>query len=222
MKKVTNKLLFSGLTILLILPIAGWLAIFGLEKISNGAQTTLDDFDEIVNKSRYNIEYVQAQKTAIEVTGNNDLLNNIKAEIINGILEISTGEREIYDDNYSIKVYSPTCKSITNEGSGVIKCKSLHTNMLSVRNESFGSIEISELEISDLQVYNESLSDIVMENVNANYIHAEKTGIGSIIISGNAQKADLINKGPSYIDISRLTCEDVHSESDGVGEIKTR
>ena len=222
MKKVTNKLLFSGLTILLILPFAVLLAIFGLGENKNAVKsTTLDEFDEIVNNSIYNIEYVQAQKSAIEISSKKGLQNTIKVEIINGVLEISTGEREIYDDEYSIKVYSPTCKSIINGHLGNIMCKSLQTSILSVRNEGFGSIDLSKLEISDLQVYNESLEYIVMENVNAKTIHIENAGIGNVIVSGNAAKADLINNGPGDIDISRLECKDVDSENNGAGEIKT-
>lgn len=241
MKKITNKLLFSGLTVIFILMVVGVLAWFTYYDNDRSHQTKQDDYDEtekvetreleafdaIENNGMCNIVYVQSEKSAVEITAPANYIDRFETDVDDGVLRIDYNgklRKNSTDDfdNFNIKVYSPTCKSIKNEGIGKITCDSLCTDTLIVRNEGLGSIELNKLTVSHLRADNEGVGKIELNDVDAKYVRLDNEGLGSVSITGKAETAKLINEGVGKVDASGLDCEDVGLSNEGLGKVMTK
>ena len=237
MKKKTNILLFSGLAVIFVLMVVGvlfWFANFDNDcphrKRANADETEkvetreLEAFDAIENNGMCNIVYVQSEKSAVEISAPGDYIGRIETNVDDGVLRIDVlgkihGRQ---DENFNIMVYSPTCRSIKNEGIGKISCDSLCTDTLIVKNEGVGSIELKKLSVSHLKADNEGVGNISVEVLDANYVRLDNEGVGSVSISGKAETAKLINEGVGNIDASDLDCEDVGVSNEGLGKVMTK
>ena len=238
MKKITNKLLFSGLAVIFILMVVGVLAWFTYYDNDRSHQTKQDDYDEtekvetreleafeaIENEVVCNIEFVQADRSAVEITAPGNYISCIETDVDDSVLRIDDlGKiRGRQGEKFNIKVYSPTCRSIKNEGVGKISCDSLCADTLIVKNEGVGSIELKKLSISHLKADNEGVGNISVEVLDANYVRLDNDGVGSISITGKAETAKFINEGVGKIDASGLDCEDIGLSNEGLGTVITK
>ena len=202
MKKKTNIMLFSGLAVIFILMVVGVLTCFSVKDneittLPNKPEKVeirdLEAFDAIDNEGICNIVYVQAERSAVEISAPENYIDRIKTDVDDGVLciDISGRLRRNSDTKINIKVYSPTCKSIKNEGVGKISCDSLRVDTLIVKNEGVGSIELKKLSVSHLKAYNEGVGNISVEVLDANYVRLDNEGVGSVSISGKAETANL-------------------------------
>ncbi len=230
MKKITNKLLFSGLAVIFVGTILLLLSLFNFlrrdtENPNNNVKETtvrnLESFYAIENNGMCNIVYVQSEKSAVEITAPDKYIGRIETDIDDGVLRIDVlGKiRGRQGEKFNITVYSPTCKSIKNEGIGKISCDSLYADTLIVKNEGVGSIELKNLSVSHLKADNEGVGAINVEVLDANYVRLDNEGVGSVSISGKAETAKLINEGVGSIDASDLDCEDVGISNEGFGKV---
>ncbi len=237
MKKKTNILLFSGLAVIFVLMVVGvlfWFAKFDNDsphrKRANVDETEkvetreLEAFDAIENNGMCDIVYVQSKKSAVEITAPSDYISLIETDVDDDVLRIDFSSRPRRNNNakFDIKVYSPACKSIKNEGVGNITCDSLRADTLIVKNEGVGSIELSKLAVSCLKADNEGVGKISVEVLDAKYVRLDNEGVGSISISGKTETAKLINEGVGNIDASDLDCEDIGVSNEGLGKVLTK
>ena len=238
MKKITNKLLFSGLAVIFVGTIVLLLSLFNFlrkdnehQNNDNTEETTItrnfESFDAIENNGMCDIVYVQSEKSAIEITAPANYIDRFETDVDDGVLRIDYNgklRKNSTDDfdNFNIKVYSPTCKSIKNEGIGKITCDSLCTDTLIVRNEGLGSIELNKLTVSHLRADNEGVGKIELNDVDAKYVRLDNEGLGSVSITGKAETAKLINEGVGKVDASGLDCEDVGLSNEGLGKVVTK
>ena len=213
MKKKTNIMLFSGLAVIFILMVVGVLTCFSVKDneittLPNKPEKVeirdLEAFDAIDNEGICNIVYVQAERSAVEISAPENYIDRIKTDVDDGVLciDISGRLRRNSDTKINIKVYSPACKSIKNEG--------------------VGSIELSKLSVSCLKADNEGVGKISVEVLDANYIRLDNEGVGSVCVSGKAEIAKLINEGVGSIDATELDCEDVGFSNEGLGKVLTK
>ena len=235
MKKITNKLLFSGLAVIFVGTIVLLLSLFNflqrdndLPNNDNTEETTitknLESFDAIENNGMCDIVYVQSGKSAVEITAPANYIDRFETDVDDGVLRIDVlGKiRGRNGEKFNIKVYSPTCRSIKNDGVGKISCDSLCADTLTVKNEGVGSIELKKLSVSHLKADNEGVGNISVEVLDANYVRLDNEGVGSVSISGKAETAKLINEGVGKIDASDLDCEDIGISNEGLGEVMTK
>lgn len=235
MKKITNKLLFSGLAVIFVLMVVGVLTLFSVLKKEgepevnasneNTVETRqLEAFDAIDNEGFCNIVYVQSEKSALEVSSPRNLIEHVVTDVDDGVLRIEYDGKlhRNNTDDFIIKVYSPTCKLIKNEGVGKITCDSLCADTLIVKNEGVGSIELNKLAVSHLRADNEGVGKISVNVLDAKYVRLDNEGLGSVTITGKAEEAKLINEGVGKIDASGLDCEDVGFSNEGLGKIVTK
>ena len=233
MKKKTNIILFSGLAVIFILMVVGVLTCFSVKDneittLPNKPEKVeirdLEAFDAIDNEGICNIVYVQSEKSAVEISAPENYIDRIKTDVDDGVLciDISGRLRRNHDTKINIKVYSPACKSIKNEGVGNITCDSLRADTLIVKNEGVGSIELNKLAVSCLKADNEGVGKISVEVLDANYVRLDNDGVGSVSISGKAEIAKLINEGVGSIDATELDCEDVGFSNEGLGKVLTK
>lgn len=233
MKKITNILLFSGLAVIFILMVVRILVCFSVRDDEATTQPNksekidireLESFDAIENEGICDIVFVQSNRSAVEISAPERYIERFETDVDNGVLRIDVlGKiKGRNDEKFSIKVYSPTCKSIKNEGVGKISCDSLRADTLIVKNEGVGSIELSKVAVSCLKADNEGVGKISVEVLDANYVRLDNEGVGSVSISGKAEIAKLINEGVGMIDASGMECEDVGFYNEGLGNIVTK
>ena len=234
MKKITNKLLFSGLAVIFVLLVGGTIASFYAlrDNKTNDAEDdtqkvetrSMESFNAIENNGICNIVYVQSDKSAIEITAPANYIDRFETDVNDGVLRIDVlGKiRGRNGEKFNIKVYSPTCRSIKNDGVGKISCDSLCANTLIVKNEGVGSIELKKLSVSHLKADNEGVGNISVEVLDAKFVLIDNEGVGSVSISGKAETAKLINEGIGKIDASGLECEDVGFSNEGLGTVVTK
>ena len=231
MKKITNKLLFSGLGVIFVLLVGGTIASFYAlrDNKTNDAKDetqkvetrSMEAFDAIENNGMCNIVYVQSEKSAVEISAPENYIDRIKTDVDDGVLciDISGRLRRNSDTKINIKVYSPACKSIKNEGVGKISCDSLRADTLIVKNEGVGSIELSKLAVSCLKADNEGVGNVSVEVLDANYVRLDNEGVGSVSITGKAETVKLYNEGVGSIDASDLECSEIKVSNEGLGKV---
>ena len=237
MKKKTNILLFSGLAVIFVLMVVGvlfWFAEFDndcphrktvdVDETEKVETRDVELFDAIENNGMCNVVYVQSENPKVEISAPGGYINRIETDVDDGVLRIDVlgkihGRQ---GENFNITVYSPTCKSIKNEGIGKISCDSLHVDTLIVKNEGVGSVELKKLSVLHLKADNEGVGNISVEVLEANYVRLGNEGVGSVSISGKAETAKFINEGVGKIDASDLDCEDVGVSNEGLGTVLTR
>lgn len=234
MKKITNKLLFSGLAVIFVLLVGGTIASFYAlrDNKTNDAEDdtqkvetrSMESFNAIENNGICNIVYVQSDKSAVEITAPDKYISRIETDVDNGVLRIDISGRLSRNNNakIDIKVYSPTCRSIKNSGIGKISCDSLCSDTLIVKNEGAGSIELKKLSVSQLKADNEGIGSISADVIDAEYVRLDNEGTGSISISGKAETAKFINEGVGKIDASDLDCKDIGFFNEGLGKVITK
>lgn len=237
MKKITNKMLFSGLAVIFVLMVAGTIASFYAireNKTNDVADETdrtqkvetrsMEAFDAIENNGMCDIVYVQSEKSAIEITAPANYIDRFETDVDDGVLRIDVlGKiRGRNGEKFNITVYSPRCRSIKNDGVGKISCDSLCADTLIVKNEGVGSIELKKLSVSHLKADNEGVGNISVEVLDAKFVLIDNEGVGSVSISGKAETAKLINEGVGMIDASGMECEDVGLYNEGLGTVVTK
>lgn len=238
MKKITNKLLFSGLAVVIafycifVISVITTSCVYNEKNDGHDSRSTtesqvtrdLEAFDAIENEGMCDIVYVQSEKSAVEITAPARYIDRFETDVDDGVLRIDVlGKiRGRNAEKFSIKVYSPTCRSIKNDGVGKISCDSLYSDTLIVKNEGVGSIELKKLSVSHLKADNEGVGAISVEVIDAEYVHLDNEGVGSVSISGKAEKAKLVNEGIGEIDASGLDCEDIGLSNEGLGNIVTK
>ena len=222
MKKITNILLFSGLAVIFVLMVVRVLICFSVKDDEATTQPNksekvdireLESFDAIENEGICDIVFVQSDRSAVEISAPERYIERFETDVDNGVLRIDVlGKiKGRNNEKFSIKVYSPTCKSIKNEGVGKISCDSLRADTLIVKNEGVGSI-----------ADNEGVGKIKIEVLDANYVGLDNEGVGNVCISGKAETAELINEGVGKIDATELDCEDVGFSNEGLGKVLTK
>lgn len=233
MKKITNILLFSGLAVIFVLMVVRVLICFSVKDDEATTQPNksekvdireLESFDAIENEGICDIVFVQSDRSAVEISAPERYIERFETDVDNGVLRIDVlGKiKGRNNEKFSIKVYSPTCKSIKNEGVGKISCDSLRADTLIVKNEGVGSIELNKLAVSCLKADNEGVGKIKIEVLDANYVGLDNEGVGNVCISGKAETAELINEGVGKIDATELDCEDVGFSNEGLGKVLTK
>ena len=234
MKKITNILLFSGLAVIFVLMIVRALICFkvsdnewqhtNINETQKFETRDLEAFDAIENNGICNIVYVQSDRSAVEITAPEKYISRIETDVDDGVLRIDISGRQRRNNNakIDIKVYSPTCRSIKNDGVGKISCDSLCADTLIVKNEGVGSIELKKLSVSHLKADNEGVGKISVKVLDAKYVRLDNEGLGGVCISGKAETAKLINEGVGKIDATDLDCEDVGISNEGLGKVMTK
>ena len=255
MKKKINIVLFSGLAVIFVLMVVGvlfWFADYDNDrprhkKIDDADETEkvetreLEAFDAIDSEGVCDIEFVQSDRSAVEITAASNKINFIETNVDDGKLKISANLVNKRNHHPKVIVYSPSCKFIKNEGVGSITCDSLSTGTLRIVNEGVGDIIVNKLTTTKLKIESEGIGGITVcgaiENARlekegvgtidltcseCGEVNASNDGVGAIIVSGVAQHAQLDNEGVGRIDASYLECDDVNVSNEGLGEVVTK
>lgn len=235
MKKVTNKLLFSGLAIIIV---AFFVIVFSMMDFSDreepiqdirddlteteGATETrqLDPFDGILTSGNY-IKYVKSEKYELEIPSSKE----VNEMVYENKLHISVVDKDYnLDGNVNtepVVVYSPVCKIIENLFNTHIECDEIDSDTITITNRDNGVVLVEKMDSKRVKLVNKSDGSINIANIDADYLNVRTEDVGSVTISGTARKAVISCEGTGKIDISGMTCPDI-SIQEGEENVITR
>jgi hypothetical protein len=233
MKKVTNKLLFSGLAVIIIaffITVFSWLDIKSEEDHYKDIQddTTEEEIDvkpetrqlepfERIQVGVSHIKYVKSDKYELVIPYG----INVNDFVDDNELIITTNDIRSIINNDTIVIYSPSCKKIETLFSSNIECDEIDSDTITIINSDNSSVYVDKMNSKRVKLVNKSQGDINIANIDADYLNVRTEEMGSVSISGTVRKAVISCEGSGKIDISGMTCPDI-SIQEGEENVITR
>ena len=149
---------------------------------------TLTGFTGVDLRCSADIIYKQASEFKVEVSGQQNILNVMITEVVNGnlVVRIKDDKRVKTNETLRVVVSSPVISYINNSGSGDIKSsEKITSTTLKLNISASGDIVLNELEAATLDA---TISGSGNVNVLAGVVELEKLNISG---SGNMELANL-------------------------------
>ncbi|MFL5765657.1 MAG: GIN domain-containing protein [Bacteroidia bacterium] len=178
------------------------LSIMSLFCVSASAQQnrTVGDFTGIKAGDAFEITITQSETPSLKVEAPETVQGQIKTEVKDGILIISTEGTIKTDDAIKISVAMKTINSLDISGAADVKSENPVTaDKLSIKTNGAGDIHL---------------------DVKANEITAEISGAGDVTLKGSAQLLDANISGAGNLKASNLETNKVKVKASGAGDAK--
>ena len=147
------------------------------------------------------IEQTQSGATSVLISGDENLINQVKYDLQDGRLLLSSDNPLRSENNLIIRLQTPNLKGIQSNILGNIQMNSAFTgDELEIKMSGAGNFNADNLLVHSLTVHSE--------------------GIGSVNLSGKANKADFELGGAGKIEALDLAADTVYAQVRGVGSIK--
>jgi len=147
------------------------------------------------------VEQVESDKTSIEISGDGNLIEQVKYEINEGNLELLSYNLLKSENDMIIRLKTKKLKGIGSDIGGNIKINGAFTgNELEIKLKGPGNFRADSLYINSLTV--------------------KADGIASVDLSGKTNKTRLDLSGAGNIDAYNLLSDTVYAYVEGVGSIK--
>ena len=172
------------------------------------SQKTID-LDEPVNylelgkflSANVQIEQTLDEETVIEINGDDNLVGEVRHELQNGRLTLFSENRLHRDSNLKIKLRTGGLKVVQVEYVGNVQMNRAFTgDELEIKMNGVGNFHADSLYVTSLTV--------------------RSKGVGSVTLSGRADKANLQSEGIGSVDGMELLSDTVYAHVSGVGSIK--
>ena len=158
-------------------------------------------FKKVENHVVGNIQLVQSDQSRVTLSAPENYIDFLEFKNEDGKLDISFSKNNVSFDssNITIIIYSPTFDEIVNGGAADIRMDSLTTDELIIKNSGVGAFNMAQLNVRKLDV--------------------SCSGVGSIMVNGQAEKADYNCSGVGSINAKELKAREVAASVSGVGGI---
>ncbi|MEP7376375.1 MAG: head GIN domain-containing protein [Chitinophagaceae bacterium] len=202
MKKITTMALLSITTVGMI---ACSKAIMGEGPVvaQNRPITSFMGIDLLINADVY---YQAGDNLNLEVTGQQNILDNIETTVTEGnlVIQSSNGRSFTADENIRINITTPEINRFLINSSGSIYC-------------------LSDIQTSKLLLSNSGSGTISLKDVTAKNIEATNTSSGNIIaLDGTAVSETAGNSGTGKIDLSGILTRRATVRTSGSGKIQVK
>lgn len=166
------------------------------------------DFSEIEMNTVGNVYFTQSGKYSLKIEGKQKYVDMFTASVKNGKLTLSMqGEkqkRSNIKDGVDIYISAPDLKELDFSGVGKFCCdKPLKLDDVDLELEGVGGIEIKDLTCRRIGIKVQGVGDANI-NVDCDYLKASMQGVGSIVLSGKAQEADISCLGVGHVNRKNL------------------
>lgn len=161
---------------------------------------TVGDFTGIKAGDAYNISIIQSESNSVKVTAPESVQAQIKTEVKDGILIISTEGNIKDDDDITISVSIKSLASIDLSGASDIKSENqLICDKLAISTNGAGDVHL---------------------DVKANDIKTDVSGAGDVTLKGTTQTLDAIVSGAGDLKASNLEATKITAKVSGAGDAK--
>ncbi len=165
----------------------------------------IEPFESIEIFDYIQIELLDTNFTAVEITGPENLLPEVITEVKDGILIIRNDNTCNFTRSYkreiTVRICSPEFKNIQNHGTGNLKSiNTLNGNVFKIENrDAAGLIEL-DVDVDTAAVYTH-------------------TGVCDVVIKGRAFKSVLFEQGVGYTDASNLSSDFTYVNNSSLNNI---
>lgn len=161
---------------------------------------TVGDFTGIKAGDAYTINITQSDANIVKVTAPESVQSQIKTEVKDGILIISTEGNIKGDDDITISISVKSLSSIDVSGASDLKSENqLICDKLSIATNGAGDIHL---------------------DVKANDIKTDISGAGDVTLKGNTQTLDVTVSGAGDLKASNLEATKITAKVSGAGDAK--
>lgn len=157
-------------------------------------------FTRIDNSIAVDIEIITKKAQTLELTGDDNLLQYIKTEVVGGTLVVSTGQQFVDWSSVTplrLKISMDMLEAVTNSG--------------------IGEITASPVESTRLTVLLSGAGNIVMNNVKVNELTTSISGVGRFQTNGTAERATMNLSGAGSVQARSLSTQNARVTVSGVG-----
>lgn len=184
----------------------------------------LSSFSGITLKGVGNVEIIQSDEHKIMISSNQDIITNIKTEIINNDLNISVIDKLpvwlVSFPKIEMKVYVNHLQRVKVSGVGKLRClETLKTDTISVLNNGVGGVFL-QLEAEEVNTHLKGVGEIELRG-QTNKHHVEISGTGKINAYGlkaNNVKINATGVGECIV----YAIEKIDYRAGGISRIKYR
>jgi hypothetical protein len=149
------------------------------------------------------IEQIEGDSIFMLITGDENLVNEVKYEVVGDKLYLSTFNKSRFrsNNNVIISIKTPSLEKFKFKGAGRVSINNpFRVESLKIEMDGAGDLEAGNLIVQALTV--------------------DLDGVGSIRLAGHAEKVYLKTKGAGGINASQLISKDVTARLHGIGSIR--
>jgi len=196
-----NRKTFTALTMIIVVLFCQLSTTSLFAKYGNSEEITLQlgSFSKVHLNGGYEVELVQGNEESITIVSEKEMLDKVKAEISNGLLEIKA-EKEI----------------LVNKVKLIIKFKSIEELRI---DGGMSMKSIQKVEVDSLTLKVNGGAEIKL-NISAKSLKLMLAGGTNIELTGNVNNLEIMLGGAGNISADLLKAENVKIEIDGAGYAK--
>lgn len=204
-----------------------------------------ENFHEVVNDTKFDVEVFFSGENKIVVTGESNIMNRLSITAKKGKLTIKKEKNKYKLRNtepLTIVVYmqrsdymyftnagsgnfivnSPVAKKILieNSGSGDMVAYDLDSKTAEVKNSGSGNVFAYSPISNEMQIYASGSGNIHVEDTENEGVEVKNSGAGNIFVSGVAGDVKIISSGSGKVDCYHLIAQYVEVHSSGSGMVE--
>jgi hypothetical protein len=160
----------------------------GSSKIIEGSgvarreQRQTGDFHSVEIKTGVDVQFTRGDDTGIELSGDDNLLNLIKTEVVRGVLTISSTKSYQMKSPLIVSLRGPHLSSVTMHGAGDIKVTDLQENEFSMELNGSGGVTATG-SVRQFNVLLNGSSDVDAEDLLSESANIQILGSGDIEVN---------------------------------------
>ena len=161
----------------------------------------VEEFHSIISKGSIDIEIMPSNSFGLEIQNDENLLEYMITEVVDGVLEVKYKKGNFADDHSKVFITVPTLEQINSSGSADIKFHGTLKNSKQI-----------EIQLSG--------SGNVEGDVDAPLIKAKSSGSGNINLSGRTKTFICEIRGSGDVECSDLKSENADISAKGSADVK--
>jgi len=177
------------------------------------------DFTGIKTEIACDIDYVESSEPSLVIKTGTRTMENLKVEVVNGVLIISARKNDFRPAELDIKASSSTISYLEIDGALDFEAEQgLNPDSLKIDVNGAADIEIEGLNTQKIDFEINGASDLELKRVCCNTINGEVNGAADITIKGKAEKTNIDINGAGDLDLKDLDCPDKTTIVNGISK----
>ena len=191
-------------------------------------QVKVEAFDGIKTSTAIDVVYTQADRTAVEIYAPDNLMEYVKVETRDGLLNVyfesDEDGKSLHirgDHKTTVRVSAPAVHTLQASSAGdIVLANGLKTDgCVLIESSSSGEIEGADISCEDLKIQASSAGDIELKRVECSFLQAEASSSGDVSVSGVARSAKFEASSAGDIDADELKAEEVIAKASSAGDV---
>lgn len=164
---------------------------------------SVDAFNQIENNAPAAIVFTQGEVIKVEAEGPENYVSQLRVTVEDGTLNIDVDDKKyknVGGDHTVLTITAPDLRSISQQSVGGIHLE-------------------GEVSVGDLSIVSDGVGSIEADNLNARELKVYLRGVGSIHLTGKAERATYELEGVGSLKAKDMLVSDVSVEQNGVGSV---